>query len=414
MSSFLSAAGKKTTDVRTFLREAAGGNTLKYKPAKGRKHCVYIPYKTSKVIEDGVEKPVRELIAISGKVHEWTDDGKYKATICLDGVAREDEAGNILNDGNCPFCDSVGKAWEIYKYRIEQEEANGTPAEQIKNLKSSFADDRKSKEAKEYIYLLVALYRMDENKNTIILSDKGIPEFDLKVMKLSVARVEKIQQQMENSGGELMGGEIAFEYPNTDDVRLLVSQSTTTPIFESKMFIKQYEGLQTAIDEAVSKFEWEGIEKSFTEWRGMTSKEAEITVKKLFSAWDTYQEEIKTNPNAKYLEYVGVQQSAVNPAIDGGVGAVPGIPPVGEAMPDVNSLFGKSAAPVVPGVPAVPTPAVPVQQTVPETPVAPVVPGVPTAPATPVAPVVPGVPTAPVVPGVPTVPGVPNAGDINI
>ena len=40
--SFLAAAGKKTTDIRTFLKEVGGGSTIKYKPEKGVKHYVYI------------------------------------------------------------------------------------------------------------------------------------------------------------------------------------------------------------------------------------------------------------------------------------------------------------------------------------------------------------------------------------
>lgn len=376
MTSFLQSAGRKATDIRTFLREAANGNSMKYKPAKGQKHYIYVPYKNVPTIntETGVETVNKELIAIKGSVHEWNGlDGKYKATICLKDVIRQSEDGQtLINDGNCPFCDTVGKAWDIYRHRFETEEALcGKTGDELKkhldSVKKTFADERKSKEAKEYIYILVAVYRTDPMKGNAPILENGIPQFDLKVMKLSASRVEKLQQQMENAGADFIGNEMVFEYPNEDDARLIVSQSTTAPVFESKQFIRTYEGLKAAIDAAVSKFEWEGLEKSFPEWSGMTSMEANKVVNELFSAWDEYQAELAVNPQAKYLEYVGAK-GTTNPAIETGVNtasipvATPNIPGVAvteqagasvstipSGVPDANELFGGPATPIVPG-----------------------------------------------------------------
>lgn len=371
MASFLSSAGRQTKDIRQFLREAAGGNSLKYKPAKGQKHLIYVPFKSVPTVNDAGETVInKEIIAMSGAVHEWTGpDGKYKATVCLKDVVRNDEAGTVLNDGSCPFCDSVSKAWDVYRYRMEQEEATcgKTGDELVKHLegmKKTFADERKAKDAREYIYLLVALYRTDPTKNySPIMGQNGLPEFDLKVMKLSASRVEKLQQQMENSGAEFVGSEMVFEYPNEDDARLVVSQSTTAPVFESKQFIRKYTGLAEAIQAEVDKFEWDGIEKSFPEWNGMTSNEAAKTVDQLFNAWDNFQLELATNPNAKYLEYIGTKGTGTNPAI-GQIPAapqigvapstVPNVPgvnstaPVGIGIPDANEIFGNG--PTVPSV----------------------------------------------------------------
>lgn len=350
MSSFISSAGKQTKDIRQFLREAAGGNSLKYKPAKGQKHIIYVPFRTVEETDaNGNKVANREIIAISGAVHEWTGvDGKYNATICLKDVIRHDDAGNLLNDGSCPFCDAVGKAWDIYRYRIEQEEKTcGKTGDEltkhIESVKKGFADERKAKDAKEYIYLLVALYRTDPTRgNQPIKGQNGLPEFDLKVMKLSASRVEKLQQQMENSGADFVDSEVVFEYPNEDDSRLVVSQSTTAPVFESKQFIRMYPGLAEAIQAEVDKFEWEGLEKSFPEWRGMTSADATNTVSQLFGAWDEFQNELLVNPDAKYLECVSGSGTKTNPVLgekaQANNASVPGV-----VIPDANEIFGSNS-----------------------------------------------------------------------
>ena len=88
MPGFLSAAAKKQTDVRSFLRDAAGSNSIKYTPEKGAKHLLYIPYRVEDVVdENGNHSPMNRIIAISGAVHEWNGiDGKYRATVCMKGV----------------------------------------------------------------------------------------------------------------------------------------------------------------------------------------------------------------------------------------------------------------------------------------------------------------------------------------
>ena len=110
MSSFLKTASKQVVDVRNFLRESAGGTSIKYAAEKGAKHIIYIPYTTEAVLDQatGTEKLVKKICAIQGAVHEWsTQDGKFKATICLKDVIRHqdenDENSPLINDGTCPF-----------------------------------------------------------------------------------------------------------------------------------------------------------------------------------------------------------------------------------------------------------------------------------------------------------------------
>lgn len=375
MATFLASAGKKTTDIRGFLREAAGNNSIKYRPEKGVKHYLHIPCVQVPVQdENGNTVMQNQIVAITGSVHEWqSSDGKYKATICLKDVIRKSEDGTtFINDGSCPFCDKVGDAWDIYRYRHDTEEKTcGKVGEDLEkhlgNLKKTFADERKAKEARPYIYLLVVKYRTDA-KGQPVIGQNGLPEYDLKVMKLSDSRVEKLQQQIENSGDVLPGCEIIFEYPNEDDARLIVSQSTTAPVFPNARFINKYTGLLAAIQSDVNKFSWEGIEKSFQEWQGMTSAEAEKTVTGLFEKWDEYKKELTVNPNAKYLEYLtspttknpalGAGQStmpSMAPGIPGAAPVVPGAAPVvpgatsisGNSIPDANSMFGAPQAPSV-------------------------------------------------------------------
>lgn len=386
-NSFLKSASKQVQDVRTFLRDSAGGNSIKYAAEKGAKHIIYIPYQESAVVdEDGNQTTVKSIIAINGAIHEWTtSDGKFKAVACLKDVIRheddDDPSSPLINDGTCPFCENISNAWDIYRYRKEMEEANckltGEQRKQhLEKVLHGFSDERKAKEPRNYMYILVVKFRLNESGNPIIGEDK-LPEYDLKVMKLSASRVEKIQQQVANSGSELPDSELIFEYPNADDRRLLVSQSTTAPVFPQNKMVAKYPALLDKINEDVSKFEWDGITKSFQEWSGMTSAEANTVVDNMFEQWNKYKLELKTNPQAKYLEYV-VETPTSTPNITGN-----GIDAVAGAIPTV---------PVVPTAPAVP-----------------VVPTVPVANAT--APTVPVVPTAPVpnaTPTAPTVPVTPN------
>ena len=355
--SFLSTASKKVTDVRGFLREAAGGTSIKYVAEKGAKHLLYIPYvNVPEEDEHGTAIVKKQVIAISGEVHEWhSPDGKYKASVCMKDVIRQDEATEILmNDGSCSICDRVSDAWDIYRYRRELEEAacKLSGEDRKKHLEKAFgtyADERKAKDARSYMYILVVKYRSD-GTNIVIGPDK-LPEYDLKVMKLSNSRVEKIQQQIANAGADLPGSEIMFEYPATDDRRLQVSQSTTAPVFPNNMLTVRYPALLEKLTQDVGKFEWEGIEKSFPEWNGMSAIEAKNITDALFEKWDQYRQEVLINPSVKYMEYITntpVTNPALNvtPSFSGPTAALPGFPGIGAAI--------GGEAPVIPGAPNIP------------------------------------------------------------
>lgn len=352
-SSFLSTVGKQVTDVRNFLRDAASTTTIKYAAEKGAKHILYIPYTNVEVLDDDGNKVVqKQIIAISGAVHEWHgSDGKYKATVCIKDAVRTSEDGSVvLNDGTCPFCNRVSDAWDIYRYRKELEEANCklTGEERKKHLEKTIpllADERKAKDARAYMYVLVVKFRKDGDK--VVVGKDGLPEYDLKVMKMSNSRVEKLQQQIANAGSELAGTELMIEYPATDDRRLQVSQSTTAIVFPNKQLTVQNPALLDKITQDVSKFEWDGLEKSFPEWAGMTTSEAEKIVGELFEMWDKYKKELVVNENAKYMEYIDAK-TVTNPPLDST--ALPGAA-IGDGAPivppmDANDVF----APKVPTI----------------------------------------------------------------
>lgn len=358
MASFLKTASKQVADVRAFLRESAGGNSIKYSAEKGAKHLIYIPY-TEEVVVDaatGQQVAQKNICAIQGAVHEWTNaEGKYKATVCMKDVIRKaDDGTTVLNDGTCPFCDRISDAWDIYRYRKELEEENCklTGEERKKHLEktfSSYSDERKAKDARMYMYILVVKFRVNEADQPVMSSD-GLPEYELKVMKLSSSRVEKIQQQLANSGAVLAGSELIFQYPNVEDRRLLVSQSTTAPVFPNNQMTVKFPALLNKINEDVSKFDWEGIEKSFPEWSGMTSMEAKSSTDAMFEQWDAYKKELISNPSAKYLEYV-VATPTTTPSLGGEVPVVPGAAAIPQ-IPNIPTVPG-AAAPTIPVMPGV-------------------------------------------------------------
>lgn len=361
MSSFLKTASKQVADVRNFLRESAGGSTIKYSAEKGAKHVLYIPYTSTEVIDDATNTStvVKQICAISGKVHEWqTADGKFKATCCLDGVIRKDEqTGAMLNNGTCPICERIGDAWGIYNYRKEQEELTCTLTgdnrkQYLEKTLGTFRDEMKAKQAKNYMYILVAKFKLGDNGKEVLGTD-GLPEYEIKVMKLSSSRVEKIQQQIMNSGAELAGSELIFEYPNTEDRRLQVSQSTTTPVFPQNQMTVKYPAVLDKINQDIAKFEWEGIEKAFPEWAGMADETAKTTMDSMFEKWDQYVLDSKTNPSAKYLEYV-VETPTAKPSlgIEGApaIPTIPTIPTVPNVAPAPTVAAPTVAAPTVPNV----------------------------------------------------------------
>lgn len=336
--SFLTAASRKVDDVRGFLRDAAG-SSIKYVAEKGARHQIYIPYVEKEVVKEGVKSIVKEIIAISGNVHEWTDvSGRYQSTVCMDGIVRKDEnTGELLNDGSCPFCKRVQDGWEIFKYRKELEEARCqlTGEERKKHMEkvtSTMNDERKAKEARAYMYMLVVKFRLSDAGEPVLGTD-GLPEYELKIMKLSSSRVEKINQQLLNAGIEMADAEIIFEYPNTDDAKVRVGQSTTSPVFPDRRLTTRFPALRDKIRTDIAKFTWDGIEKSFPEWKGMTSMEAEKVMTSMFEKWDQYQLELKVNPGAQYMEYIGAAQPN-NPAIgQNNMGATPTMGQAGQAIP---------------------------------------------------------------------------------
>ena len=354
--SFINVAGKRVTDVREFLRDAAGGNSIKYVAERGKKHLIYFPYENIEEVEDGQTVVKKSIIAISGGIHEWkTVDGRYRATVCPKGkVIKSDDGETIINDGSCPICDRVQDAWEISRYRKEAEESlcTLTGEEREKHLKTcykEFMDERKAKDVREYLYILVALIRLD-GTGSVIIGQNGIPEYDLKVMKMQASRIEKMIKQLVNSGMSLPGSEIVIEYADEEDRRLRVSQSTTAPIYaENKMTVK-FPALLESINRDVKKFKFDGIEKAFLEWAGMSTLECKKLMDESFEMWDKYKKELAVNPNAKYLEYV-TSVKTNNPSITGVVSgeatqavpqAVPQAAPVIPNIPDINSIFGSN------------------------------------------------------------------------
>lgn len=362
MGNFLKAASKQVSDVRAFLRASASGNSIKYVSEKGAKHVIYFPFVNQEVIdeESGQTVVVKNLCAISGDIHEWTTpDGKFKATACLKGVVVKGEDGELINDGTCPICDRISAGWDIYNYRKEQEESNCKLTGEnrktyLEKTFGTFRDERKAKEARPYMYVLAVKFRTSEN-GAEILGQDNLPEYELKVMKLSSSRVEKLQQQVSNCGAQFAGSEIIFEYPNTDDRRLLVSQSTTTPVFPNNMLTVKYPAVLNKINEDVCKFEWDGIDKSFPEWSGMSVAEAKSIMNSMFDKWDNYLVDKKTNAGAKYLEYVVEAPSAMPslggaeipsiPTMDANGPVVPNLGPL--VAPDPNAVFGGGTTPSI-------------------------------------------------------------------
>lgn len=401
MGTFFQSARKPQGNIKDFLAAAAGGNSLKYTPVAGKTHHLYIPYKMEQVLEEGVNNGERKaLIAESASVHGWETDGnRFTSCVCLEGVYRQDKDGNVLNEGKCPMCERARDSWAIYRMRKEKMEAACTmPAgkdrdESLKKQRQILLDERKVSDADAQLYVLVVQLRLGDGDQVVIDETTKLPAFDLKIMKMSASRAGKINDSLEMMGMEFAGSEIKFKYPTSEDRRAVVSQSTFSAMPPTGQVVPKYPGLYEAIETEVKKFQFDGIEKAFPEWAGMTDEQARKAIDPMFEMYDRYVEQKKINPQAVYLEYeVAGSTAATNVSLGATVPTAIPMP-----LPDVNGVA--AGAPASPAAPAAPEPSATdinnvFAQAVAQPAPAPVAPPAPAAPAAPVAPPPPPMPLA--------------------
>lgn len=323
---------KRVGSITKFMENNANVDTLKYRAEVGAKHLIYFPFHYI-LDENGVPEKdengnnIKELEAISASIHSWnTPDGKFHSTVCTKGNVVTDDAGNILFDGSCPFCDRLGDAWDIYNYRKELEERTcgkvGKDLEEhLKNLK--LANDNKVKKAENFMYILVAQINMDEKSNPVIGQD-GIPSYSLKIMRLSESQLAKIQSAADTSddGSEIPDREVIISYPANSsadkNTALMQSSKDRTITFRGNhvKLTTKYPALLERINDDVAKWTWEGIEKSFREFEETSAISRKAVVDAMFEEWDAYKIAKESNPDAKYLEYNKVQADKA-PQING-------------------------------------------------------------------------------------------------
>ena len=341
MNAFLQL-GNRVGSIKQFVEASDNGNGLRYRGDVGVSHLVYFPYKKVKNDDDGTV--TKELIALQAGVHDWTTtDGKYHATICTNGKVLKDKDGTVLFDGTCPFCNRVSDAWEIYKYRMKYEEETcgltgdalaihlrGTEDKKKQGISTEFNRERKVKEAKSFMYVLVALIETDNNLNPVIGQD-GVPAYSLKVMRLSEGQVEKLTQALKATGDEsLCGMEFVFAYPAIDsgdrNTQLMqaMQQRTVNVRGEKAMVSVKFPEFANHVNEDARTFEWDGLERAFPEFTEISASSLKKTVEDMFTEWDKYAIEKKEADEKRkngeqveeplYLEYAK-SNTARNPAL---------------------------------------------------------------------------------------------------
>jgi hypothetical protein len=312
MASFLDAAKRPMVDVTSFLKANAGGS-LKYSAVANEVHKLYFPYNEVQT-ENGI---VRGPVALQAMVHDiHVTPEKFESCVCLSGVTRVGADGEVINDGTCPFCDRYGDAWNIKDYReklaLEGTTKTGKDLDDYKRaLSSQYGSEIKVSKAKPKAYVLVAKFNCDAQGNPQI--ENGLPTYELKVMSLTTRRLEDFNTMFIQSGMNLAGGELSIKYPNIKDPRQLVGQSVSLPAFGAASITQAYPNVVAKIQADVANFNWEGLETSFPEWKGMSTQQATIKCNSMFHAWDSYVQEKAVNPSARYLEYDNA--SATNPAL---------------------------------------------------------------------------------------------------
>lgn len=314
MGSFLNAAKRPMMDVASFLKQNSG-NSLKYSAVANETHKLYFPYQEI----TGDNGSIKSVIALQAKVHDMHQTPeKFDSCVCLNGVTRmSDDGKTVINDGTCPFCERVTDSYAIKSYRedlaVKSSNKTGKDLEDYKKaLSSQYGAEIKISRAKPKAYVLVAKFNLDANGGPIL--ENGLPTYELKVMSLTTSRLENFTNVFTTSGMSLAGGELTIRYPNLKDIRQVVGQSTPIPSFGQASVTQAYPQVMDKIQAEVATFDWEGIENSFPEWKGMSTEQAKIKCNTMFSSWDSYQAELAQNPNAMYLEY-GNASSDTNPSL---------------------------------------------------------------------------------------------------
>lgn len=321
----LISQAQMVTDVKAFIKNASSGNSMKYSPKQNSTDYIYFPFFTETVVdENGNQQTVRRLFARIADVHNWKGaDGKNRATVCMAGITRyaSDNKTLLNKGGKCPICERVQDAWGIYNYRkelLEKSIGNSMVGDARKNYIDKVAEgyrkELKVREKQSTMYVLIAVFKKDENDAVVINKDTGLPDYQLKMMKLGGTRTEKIMKQLKNSQQPFEGAEISIEYGDEEDKMYLVGQSTIACLYGPAKVVEGNTQLIDRITKECMEFDWEGITKIYPEWFGITDEEAEDEMNKAFDQWDKYSKEIKMNPNAKYLEYTNTDSTS-NPEL---------------------------------------------------------------------------------------------------
>ena len=308
-----SRPGKGNVSIREFLKSAKTGRSgVKYSAEAGTKHWFFVPQQTlTSIDEQGNEFTENVTFSEMHWVHEWRDSQKhFNAALCL-----YSERGSV-----CPFCKRVKDAWDVYKDRYERmydaciargmtkEQAEfymrgdkSSKTNQVKGAYTALMDERKMREAKAYMYMLIALFELDANNKPVL--DNGLPRYELKVMRMTQNRVEDLIKQLEATQADIERQEIMIDYPNYDDMTFVVGQSTTSIVFPNVRITAQYPALVDKIEEEAKQFQWDGLESSFQELTEYNSEAAEEICTKQFKLWDEHVQKLVTNKSDRYLEY---------------------------------------------------------------------------------------------------------------
>jgi hypothetical protein len=321
------STGSTGGSVQQYIQNNTRQNGMQYKAVKGETHRMLVPYRsvpvmnedgTQKYNEDGTPMLSKEPFMVPVKIHKYTGaDGRFTSTMCLQPL--RDEARGY--HGVCAYCQRVGDAWSIEKYRENYENTYNKPQhldtegleKWTKDTKRKLMDERKISDAVEDLFLVVAKIGWDKNNRKFMFGDGGIPTYELLFYEMTSGRVAKFDEIAKSADGEFAGGEFLITYPDTGDAASIVGQSTITYVQDAKDKAKQlatlYKDLVEEINSAAAKIEMGDMDKVFRALIPKSEAEAKDEMDKAFSAWDKYKEELKSNPNAVYLEYV----SAIRP-----------------------------------------------------------------------------------------------------
>ena len=141
-----------------------------------KKVLIYVPNH----VVDGPEG--EELLMDKPLIHPVREGKRFLSYRCTQGIILNDEEGNPIYDGSCPFCDGTDVPWDLANISIKNKcaQAGLDPEDkentQVKAIRTAEFSARALKEPNRYFtFPIVVIATVNDDGKTMVKDEKGKP-----------------------------------------------------------------------------------------------------------------------------------------------------------------------------------------------------------------------------------------------